>query len=172
MHGPSALGHLIQLVAWLLHHAHRGKHLYVKSFDLSFQSATIVVISYMCILDKRNTLWLRDMANIPREVSSRQADRKSAPAADFPYGITKKYSYYIWRYHRWWNWQTGPWWESRACHHETSQAWAESKCEEVCIQSGSPVVHGTWAVWRGCTHRWLQSQGHPERRAPAYSIRS
>ena len=56
--GPSALGHLIELVGRLKRHARRGKQLFVKSFDLSFQSFTIVW-TYLFVLDKRNTLWLR-----------------------------------------------------------------------------------------------------------------
>ena len=56
------LGHFIKLVvAWLVRYAHRGKHSFVKSFDSSFQSTTIVVSMFMCVLDKRNTLWLWDM---------------------------------------------------------------------------------------------------------------
>ena len=37
--GPSALGHLFELVAWPRCHARRGKHFFVKSLDLQFQSA-------------------------------------------------------------------------------------------------------------------------------------
>ena len=59
MRGPLALSHFIELNEWLVRHAHKGKHIYVKSFDLSFQSATIVILTCMCVLDKRSTLWLR-----------------------------------------------------------------------------------------------------------------
>ena len=60
MFGPSALSHLIQPVAGLTRHGRKGKQFFVKSFDLLFPSATIVVLTYMFVLDKRNTLWLRD----------------------------------------------------------------------------------------------------------------
>ena len=50
----------IKPVARLTRHAGRGKQLFVESFNLSFQSATIVVLTCMCVLDKRNTMWLRD----------------------------------------------------------------------------------------------------------------
>ena len=61
MPGASALGHLNKPVAQLTRHVRRGKQFFVKSFDLSFQNATIAVLTYMFVLDRRNTLWLRDM---------------------------------------------------------------------------------------------------------------
>ena len=60
MLGPSALGPLIERLAWLTLHASRGKQFFVKSFDFSFQSATIVVLTYMFLLNKTNTVFLRD----------------------------------------------------------------------------------------------------------------
>ena len=57
---PSALTHLIEPVARRTRHASRGKQFFVKSFDLFFQSATIFVLTYMFVQNKRNTLWLRD----------------------------------------------------------------------------------------------------------------
>ena len=41
-------------------HACRGKQFFVKVFYLLPQSATIVVLTYMFVLDQRNILWLRD----------------------------------------------------------------------------------------------------------------
>ena len=46
----------------------QGKQFFVKSFDLSFKNTTIVVLTYMFVQNKRNTLRLL----------------RSAPAADFP----------------------------------------------------------------------------------------
>ena len=61
MLGPSALGHLIEPLARLSRYTHRSKQFFVESFDyLLFQSATIVALAYMFLLDKNNTLCLRD----------------------------------------------------------------------------------------------------------------
>ena len=56
MLGPLAFGHLIEPVARLTRHPHGGKQFFVKSFDILFQSATIVVLTHLFVLDKRNTL--------------------------------------------------------------------------------------------------------------------
>ena len=67
------------------HHACTAKTFFVESLDLSFQSTTIVALAYMFVLDKRNTLWLRNaVRQTSRGKSAAEADRRSAPAADFP----------------------------------------------------------------------------------------
>ena len=60
MLGPSAFVNSIEPVVRLTRHASRGKQYCVKSFDLSFQRATSVVSYCMFLLDKKNTLCLRD----------------------------------------------------------------------------------------------------------------
>ena len=41
-------------------YACRGKQFFVKSFDLSFQRGSIAVLTDIFVMDKRNTVWLRD----------------------------------------------------------------------------------------------------------------
>ena len=76
-----------------------------KSFDLLFECATIVVLTFLFVLDKRNTLWLRDMVRQTThwEASGRRADGRSASKqlltsramSASPYRVTTKYSYHI-----------------------------------------------------------------------------
>ena len=96
---PSALGHLIEPVLQLTRHVHRGKQFFVKLFDLLFQSATIVVLTCMFVLDKRNTLWLCDTV---KQTSLRKSmARAKLWSAQRPlmfawlYCVTIKYSYFI-----------------------------------------------------------------------------
>ena len=58
----------------------RGKQLFVNSFHLLFQSTILVVLTYMFVLNKRNTLWLRDTV---RQTSLGNSAGDPA-ATDFP----------------------------------------------------------------------------------------
>ena len=101
-YSKKALGHPIEPVARLTRHVRRGKQFVVKLFNLLFQSATIVLI-YLFKLDKRNTLWLRNMVRQTSlwEVSGWRRFAVGLAATDFPgmsawpYRATIKYSYFI-----------------------------------------------------------------------------
>ena len=73
MIGPSALGHLLELMNRGCRHARTGKRFFVLSYDLSYLSyerVTIVVLTYMLVLDNRNTFWLRYTAKQTSLVSA------------------------------------------------------------------------------------------------------
>ena len=103
MLGPSALSQLIRLVARMMHHVCRGKQFFVKSFNLPFQSTTIVVLIYMFVLDKRNTLWLRNkirQTSLGKSAARPKLRSSRWPLTSFgisawPYCVTTKYSYYL-----------------------------------------------------------------------------
>ena len=64
---------------WLGWHRHaRTGKIFVKSYDLSFQNVTVVIQTFVCFLDKRNTL----------------QPLTSLGMSTWPYRVTKKYSYY------------------------------------------------------------------------------
>ena len=65
---------------WLGWHRYActGKKVFVKLYDLSFQSVTLVVLIHMFVLDKRNTSRLRDTV---RPTSPRKSVAGAGPAA-------------------------------------------------------------------------------------------
>ena len=83
--GSLALGHLIELLARLASPCAHGKQLFVKSYDLSFQSVTVVISTYVCLY------WIRGVLcgyAIRRPQTSHEISAWS-------YRVTAKYSYYI-----------------------------------------------------------------------------
>ena len=100
------------LSSWWLdwhRHARIAKQFFVKSYNFSYQSVTIV-LTYTLVLNKRNTLWLRHMVRqTSLMMSAARADlwlvQRLLPSLGlcaWPYCITTTYSYCMQQEHLWW----------------------------------------------------------------------
>ena len=85
MLGPSALGHLIELVAWLATSCARGQAIIWLIIGSIISKLHYCLVNYIFVLDKRNTAWLRDtvrQTSLGKSAAGAAAVRPAA--ADFP----------------------------------------------------------------------------------------
>ena len=103
MLGSSALGHLIESVAWLATSCARGLAILWLIIGFGIAKLHYYCVNYIFVLDKRNTAWLRDtVRQTSLGKSAAGADLRSARrpltslgTSAWPYRVTTQYSYFM-----------------------------------------------------------------------------
>ena len=87
MLGSSALGHLIESVAWLVKPCARGLAILWQIIGFVISKLHYCCVNCIFVLDKKNTAWLRDTVR-----------QTSLGTSAWPYRVTTQYSYFIYTY--------------------------------------------------------------------------
>ena len=103
MLGPSALGHLIESVAWLATSCARGLAILWEIMGFGISKLHYYCVNYIFVLDKRNTAWLRDTVRQTSlgksaagpDLWSARRPLTSLGTSAWPYSVTTQYSYCI-----------------------------------------------------------------------------
>ena len=98
MLGPSALGHLIELVACLATSCARGIAILWLIIGFLISKLRYCCVSYIFVLDKRNTAWLRDtvrQTSLGKSAAGPGRPLTSLGTFAWPYRVTTQYSYFI-----------------------------------------------------------------------------